>query len=109
MVGPSVAAFGKCTPPPRRSEGDAAKALLPEHEIRPNKSAPAAGLASACVEQFMPITDLRVVRILNLQSRRGPAVAAVRAVRPLGDDALEVPLARDAVEVTAALVEMIEV
>ena len=46
---------------------------------------------------------LRVRGILDLHPRRAPAVRLIRAVRPLPDNPLKIPLARDPVQITAAL------
>ena len=57
----------------------------------------------------MAVAHLAIAAILDLQPGRHAAVSAVRAVRPLADDAFKVSLARHAKQIAAALVDVIEV
>jgi len=43
------------------------------------------------LEQLPPSFHLRVLRILDLQPGRTPPVTLIRAVRPLRDNAFEIP------------------
>jgi hypothetical protein len=67
------------------------------------------GVSAACGKEFVSIAHLRVGGILDLQPRGAPPVRLIGAVRPLPDDAFQITLAGHAKEITAALLEMIEV
>ena len=54
-------------------------------------------------KQLVPIAHMRVFIILGLQPGRGPAIGAVRAVRPLDNDALQIMLAPGPEEIMAAM------
>ena len=81
-----------------------------EHEIRARyRRAAFTGLASPRREPLMPIAHLRVLAILDLQPRGGAAVGAVGAGGPFSDDPFKIMLARNPEQITAALLDVIEV
>ena len=53
-------------------------------------------------EQLVPTLRLAVMKILNFQPRRATAVALIRALAPLGHDALEIAFAGEFVKTFAA-------
>jgi hypothetical protein len=57
--------------------------------------------------KLLPPLHLRVLGIPDLQPRRGAAVGSIRATRPLRDDAFEVPLTRDAIQIHAPPFDML--
>ena len=66
-------------------------------------------MSLAIGKQLVPVDDLRVLRVLDLQPRRRPPVRPVGAVRPLADDPFQVSLAGRAKQITAAPRKMIQV
>ena len=60
-------------------------------------------------KQLVPIANLRVIGVLDLDPTCAPTVGLVRAVCPLPHDTFQVTVARDAVQITAALRNVIEV
>jgi hypothetical protein len=57
----------------------------------------------------VPVTHLRVLKILDLQPRRGSLVDAVYASGPFADDPFKVAITGDPKEIGTALANMIEV
>ena len=57
----------------------------------------------------MTIAHLRVCGVLDLQPRRDAAIRAVRAMRPLRHDALEITIARGAKQIASAPFDVIQV
>jgi hypothetical protein len=79
-----------------------------QHEVRAHRRSALSAVGTACCEQLVSIPHLGILRMLNLRPAGGPAVGAVRPVRPLRDDAFKVTFTCHAKQIATATLTVIE-